>query len=93
MTHPEILFDCYEYRTGVYLVKAYVVGRNEAGRLVHVHHAAKATGLEQFGIELTQPLARALQLVDTLKPAAVAAAFRRGNQRAATLPGLAISEA
>ena len=88
MTHPEILFDCYEYRTGVYLAKAYVVGRSAAGRLVHVHHAAKAAGLKQFEIDLTEGLARALHLVETLKPAAIAKSFQRSNKKPTALPSL-----
>ncbi|WP_082921866.1 DEAD/DEAH box helicase [Lewinella sp. 4G2] len=88
MTHPEILFDVYEYRTGVFLPKAYVVGRSEAGRLVHVHHTARVDGLGAYDIELTEPLLRALQLVQLLRPAAVAESFRGGSRKSPTLPGL-----
>ncbi|NJC24677.1 DEAD/DEAH box helicase [Neolewinella antarctica] len=88
MNTPEILFDFYEYRHGLYLPKAYVVGRSPAGRLVHVHHVAKAHGLGQYAIELTEGLARALQLLQALKPAAIAESFRKNKKTPVTLPTL-----
>ncbi|MEO0734486.1 MAG: hypothetical protein AAFZ52_16740, partial [Bacteroidota bacterium] len=62
-----VLFNFAEFRHGLYLPKAYVAGRNAAGRLVHVHHTAKAGGLGIYDIALTEPLARALTLVENLR--------------------------
>jgi len=84
----ELLFNFAEYRTGIFLPKAYVVGRNEAGRLVHVHHAAKAGSLGIYDIELTEPMARALSLVDTLRQNNIAEAHRKGAKKVPTLAGL-----
>lgn len=87
-TTAELLFDFSEFRTGVFLPKAYVVGRNTAGRLVHVHHTAKATGLGIYGIERTEPLDRALTLVDNLRQSNIAEAQRKGANKVPTLAGL-----
>ncbi len=84
----ELLFNFDEFRTGIFLPKAYVVGRNEAGRLVHVHHAAKASALGIYDIELTEPLARALSLVDALRQSNIAEAHRKGAKKVPTLAGL-----
>lgn len=85
---PELLFNFAEFRTGVYLPKAYVVGRNKAGRLVHVHHAAKASALGIYSIELTEPLNRALALVDNLRQNNIAEVHRKGAKKVPTLAGL-----
>lgn len=83
-----ILFDFHEFRTGVYLAKAYVVRRNAAGEFDHVHHTAKATGLGIYNITLDEPLERALQLVEALRHGAVAEAHRKGTKKVPTLAGL-----
>ncbi|MEM1357722.1 MAG: hypothetical protein AAGF89_05965, partial [Bacteroidota bacterium] len=85
---PELLFNFEEFRTGIFLPKAYVVGRNQAGRLVHVHHTAKASGLGIYDIALTPPLKRALHLVDSLRQKNLAEAFRKGAKKVPTLAGL-----
>ncbi|MBC6994589.1 SNF2-related protein [Neolewinella lacunae] len=85
---PEILFDFFEYRTGIYLPKAYVVGRNEVGRLAHVHHTANARELGVYDITLTPPLERALALVEGLRHQNVAEAHRKGAKIMPTLAGL-----
>ena len=87
-TSPELLFDFSEYRTGIFLPKAWVVGRNEAGRLVHVHHTAKAAGLGIYDIELTESLNRALTLTEQLHPTNIAEAHRKGGKKVPTLAGL-----
>ncbi len=69
-------------------MKAYVVGRNQAGRLVHVHHTAKAAGLGIYDIELTEPLARALTLVESLRQNSISEVFRKGAKKVPTLAGL-----
>jgi len=84
----EVLFNFTEFRTGIFLPKAYVVGRNEAGRLVHVHHAAKASGLGIYDIELTPTLGRALSLADSLRDKNIAEAHRKGAKKVPTLAGL-----
>lgn len=85
---PELLFDFSEFRTGTYLPKAWVVGRNKAGRLVHVHHSAKASGLGIYDIELTESLERALTLADNLRQKNIAEAHRKGAKKVPTLAGL-----
>ena len=84
----ELLFDFSEFRTGIFLPKAYVVGRNPAGRLVRVHHTAKASSLGIYRIELTEPLERALTLADNLRQKNIAEAFRKGAKKVPTLAGL-----
>lgn len=89
MPHPAaVLFNFTEFRTGIYLPKAYVVGRNKAGRLAHVQHTAKASGLGFYDIELTAPLERALTLVDNLRQSNLAEAHRKGAKKVPTLAGL-----
>ncbi|WP_020571258.1 DEAD/DEAH box helicase [Neolewinella persica] len=89
MPHPAaVLFNFTEFRTGVYLPKAYVVGRNQAGRLAHVQHTAKASGLGIYDIELTAPLERALTLVENLRQSNLAEAHRKGAKKVPTLAGL-----
>lgn len=89
MPHPAaVLFNFTEFRTGIYLPKAYVVGRNQAGRLAHVQHTAKASGLGIYDITLTAPLERALTLVDNLRQNNLAEAHRKGAKKVPTLAGL-----
>lgn len=89
MPHPAaVLFNFTEFRTGIYLPKAYVVGRNQAGRLAHVQHTAKASGLGIYNIELTAPLERALTLVENLRQNNIAEAHRKGAKKVPTLAGL-----
>jgi non-specific serine/threonine protein kinase len=83
----EILFN-FEFRNGIYLPKAFVAGRNTAGRLTKVHQAAKASGLGIHGIELTSPLDRALSLAESLREKNIAEAHRKGAKKVPTLPGL-----
>ncbi|MFK8164284.1 MAG: DEAD/DEAH box helicase [Lewinella sp.] len=89
MPHPAaVLFNFTEFRTGIYLPKAYVVGRNQAGKLAHVQHTAKASGLGIYDIELTTPLERALTLVENLRQNNLAEAHRKGAKKVPTLAGL-----
>ena len=89
MPHPaEVLFNFTEFRPGIYLPKAYIVGRNRAGRLDHVHHAANASALGMHDIELTPPLERALALVDALRQKNIAETHRKGAKKVPTLAGL-----
>ena len=83
----EVLFN-FEFRNGIYLPKAFVAGRNTAGRLVKVHQAAKAAGLGIHGIALTAPLERALTLAEGLREKNIAEAHRKGAKKVPTLPGL-----
>ncbi len=92
MTQPaEVLFN-FEFRDGLYLPKAFVVGRNAAGRINLVHHAAQPTGLGIYAIELTPPLERALFLVDSLRPQNIAEAHRKGARKVPSLAGLLSSK-
>lgn len=65
-----------------------MVGRNKAGRIVHVHHTAKASGLGIYDISLTEALERALILVDNLRQNNIAEAHRKGAKKVPTLAGL-----
>ncbi len=83
----ELLFN-FEFRNGIYLPKAFVAGRNTAGRLVKVHQAAKASGLGIYKIDRTAALDRALSLAESLREKNIAEAHRKGAKKVPTLPGL-----
>lgn len=83
-----VLFNFFEFRTGVWLPKAYFVGLDSAGHPVAVHQTAKATGLGLYGIETTPALLRALELVATLREKSLVEVFRRGAKKVPALAGL-----
>ena len=88
MTQPaELLFN-FDYRHGIFLPQALVVGRNAAGRLTRVHQVAQLRGLGIYDITVTPTVERALTLIESLRDKAVAAAFRKGNKKTQTLAGL-----
>jgi superfamily II DNA or RNA helicase len=84
----EVLFNFFEFRTGIFLPKAYVANRNTAGRLVHIHQAARPGGLGIFDITPSESLERALQLADSLREKNITEVFRRGAKKVPTLAGL-----
>lgn len=83
-----IVVDLYEYRTAVFLAKAYVATGSDATALDRFQQTAKPANLAGYGIKLTDELNRVLQLVAALRPPAVAEVFRTGTRRTTTLPGL-----
>ena len=88
VTRSALLFNIYEYRTGVFLAKAYVAGQNAHGGLTVVHHSAKLSGLAFYNINVTQSLRRAFHLLEALLPKTIANALRQKGRRPTTLPGL-----
>ncbi|WP_173021440.1 DEAD/DEAH box helicase [Lewinella sp. W8] len=84
----EVLFNFFEFRTGIFLPKAYVASRNTAGRLVHIHQTARPGGLGIFDISPSEPLERALQLADSLREKNITEVFRKGAKKVPTLAGL-----
>lgn len=84
----EVLFNFFEFRTGIFLPKAYVASRNTAGRLVHIHQAARPGGLGIFGISPSGALERALRLADALREKNIVEVFRKGAKKVPTLAGL-----
>ena len=87
-SHATIVVDLYEYRTAVFLAKAYVATGSDETALDRFQQTAKPTNLAGYGIELTDGLNRVLQLVAALRPPAIAEVFRTGSRRTTTLPGL-----
>ena len=83
-----IVVNFYEFRTGVWLPKAYFVGLDTAGRPQTVHQTAKADILTRYGIAETPNLLRTLSLTESLRDKAIAEHFRRGSKKVPTLAGL-----
>ena len=83
-----VVFNLYEFRTGVWLAKAYLTGLDAGGRPRTVHTAASAAALAGYGLEVDDPLYEAVRLTDQLREKAVAEHFRRGAAKVPTLAGL-----
>ncbi len=83
-----ILVNLFEYRTGLWLPKAYVVGLDQGGHPRTVHQTATAAALAGYGIEVSPAIRRTLQLGEELRDKALAERFRRGARRVPTLAGL-----
>ncbi|WP_157974299.1 DEAD/DEAH box helicase [Lewinella sp. IMCC34183] len=87
-----LLFNLYEYRTGVWLPKAYVVGLDAGGRPREVHQTATPEVLAVYGIDPAPALARSLQLAADLRDRSVAEHFRKRTRSRPTLAGLIASD-
>ncbi|CAH1001896.1 hypothetical protein LEM8419_02809 [Neolewinella maritima] len=83
-----IVINFFEFRTGVWLPKAYFVGLDEAGRPRTVHQTARRTALGSYGIPSTAALDRILHLAEELRDKSIAEHFRRGSKKVPTLAGL-----
>ena len=83
-----VLFNLYEFRTGVWLAKAYVTGVDAAGLPREVHDTARINALAGYGIEPDGALRQALSLAEALRDKAVAEHFRQGARKVPTLAGL-----
>ncbi len=83
-----LLFNLFEFRTGVWLPKAYLVGLDAAGRPAVVHQTAQEGMLAVYGLEVTPALSRALELTGLLRDKAVADHFASGSRQRPTLAGL-----
>ena len=83
-----IVVNFYEFRTGVWLPKAYFVGLDTAGRPQTVHQTAKSETLARYGIAATPDLLRILGLTEGLRDRAIAEHFRGGRKKVPTLAGL-----
>ena len=83
-----IVVNFYEFRTGVWLPKAYFVGLDTGGRPQTVHQTAKPDTLARYGIAETPQLLRILSLTEGLRDKAIAEHFRRGSKKVPTLAGL-----
>ena len=83
-----VVFNLYEFRTGVWLAKAYLTGLDAGGRPRTVHTAASAAGLAAYGLETAPHLAEAVGITDQLREKAIAEHFRRGARKVPTLAGL-----
>ena len=83
-----ILVNLFEYRTGLWLPKAYVVGTDAGGHPRTVHQTATAGSLAGYAIEADGPLRRMLQLTEELRDKALAERFRKGARKVPTLAGL-----
>ncbi|MGB3798237.1 MAG: DEAD/DEAH box helicase [Lewinella sp.] len=83
-----VLFNLFEFRTGIWLTKAYVVGVDAGGRPRVVHTAARQGTIAGYGIGSYGALEEALHLADQLRDKAVAEHFRHGAKKMPTLAGL-----
>ena len=83
-----LLFNLYEFRTGIWLPKAYLVGLDAGGRPREVHQTARPELLSTYDIAATPANERALELTAALRDRAVAEHFRRGARTHPTLAKL-----
>ena len=84
----DLLFNFHEFRTGLWLPKAYVVARDDRGRPARIQEAARAASLGLYGIPPSPAVARCLELAAQLNPRHIAEAHRRGSKKMPTLAGL-----
>ena len=87
-----VLFNLFEFRTGVWLPKAYVVGTDAAGRPKVVHTAARGATVGSYDITVSERLREALSICDDLRDKTIAEHFRRGSKKVPTLAGLIKSD-
>ena len=87
-----VLFNLFEFRTGVWLPKAYLVGTDAAGRPKVVHTAAREATLGVYDINPSKQLREALTLCDDLREKTLAERFRKGAKKVPTLAGLIRSD-
>ncbi|MCP9235980.1 DEAD/DEAH box helicase [Lewinella sp. JB7] len=83
-----ILFNFFEYRTGFWLPKPYVIGLDRTGRPTTVHQTARVALLDTYGIPATPDLRQALELSDSLREKTLTEHFRRGSKKASSLASL-----
>ena len=83
-----VVFNLYEFRTGVWLARAYLTGVDAGGRPRTVHTAASVASLAGYGLEADAGLSEVVRLTDQLREKAVAEHFRRGARKVPTLAGL-----
>ncbi len=83
-----LLFNLFEYRTGLWLPKPYVVGLDAGGHPRTVHQTATRTTVGSYGIEVDDVTRRCLQLTEELRDRALAERFRHGAKKVPTLAGL-----
>ncbi|PPK85909.1 non-specific serine/threonine protein kinase [Neolewinella xylanilytica] len=83
-----VLFNLFEFRTGVWLAKAYIVGLDAASRPHVIHTAAHPGSAAGYGIEADGPLEEALRLAEQLREKAITEHFRKGAKKMPTLAGL-----
>ncbi|WP_116104978.1 DEAD/DEAH box helicase [Lewinella sp. IMCC34191] len=83
-----VLFNLFEFRTGIWLTKAYVVGLDGGGRPRVVHTAARQGTTAAYGLESSDALEEALILAEQLREKSVAEHFRKGAKKMPTLAGL-----
>ncbi len=83
-----LLFNLFEYRTGLWLPKAYVVGLDTGGHPRTVHQTATLITVGTYGIEIDDTLRRCLQLTEELRDRALSERFRHGAKKVPSLAGL-----
>ena len=83
-----VCFNLYEYRSGCWLIKAYLVGLDDRGRPAVVHQAATESTTAGAGIVPDEPLTHGLRLARSLRDRTVAARFREGARKAPVLAQL-----
>ena len=83
-----IVLNFFEFRTGVWLPRAYFAGLDPSGRPRTIHETAKVSALGTYGLAADPKLLQALELAESLRERTLAEHFRRGSKRAPTLAGL-----
>ncbi|NJB84802.1 non-specific serine/threonine protein kinase [Lewinella marina] len=83
-----VFFNFFEFRTGIWIPKAYFVGLDAGGRPRVVHQTAQPELLATYDIPADPPLLRALELAAGLRDRTIAERFRKGSKSRPTLAGL-----
>lgn len=82
-----VCFNFSEYRSGLWLPKAYIIGLDANGEPHSVHQAANPTSLLNYGVVCDDQLEDALSMAYTLRDKTIAERFRDGS-KAITLSSL-----
>lgn len=83
-----LLLNFFEYRTGVWLPKAYVVGLDDSGQPRVVHQSANPGSVTSYGVVADAHVIEVLSLADSLRDRNIAEHFRRGSKKTPVLAAL-----